>query len=54
MKLSDGERSATIAPVQEAGRILLDVILRKKHQTHNDPRKGSALSKNEDNHRAFG
>ena len=32
-KLSDGERSATVAPAQEAGRILLDVILRKKHQT---------------------
>jgi hypothetical protein len=37
MKLSDGERSATVAPAQEAGRILLDVILRKKHQ--NDSRK---------------
>jgi hypothetical protein len=34
MKLSDGERSATIAPVQEAGRILLDAALKRKHRTY--------------------
>ncbi|GAB6909637.1 hypothetical protein DESC_810068 [Desulfosarcina cetonica] len=29
-ELSDGERSATVAPAQEAGKLLLGAILKKK------------------------